>query len=303
MKRHRIQYLNLDSEESVFFENELTAIMTELIETDYPAMKARTYIPVRKTADAADVAFKWREVSKVGSAKIVADYANDFPLVDITGKENVGKIESLGAGYAMTVQEIRAAKKTGRPLESMKAIAAREAIGRLEESIAWLGSAEYNLPGFLNCASIPEVTGIHGSWSTATADEILEDLVALDSAPYINTKEIETPTTMFLPLAQYRLIHTKRIDDTDITVAEFFLKTSFVKEIVPLERLNGYGYLGADRAMVFTRDPKKVWLEIPMDIEQGDPIAKGRSFEVPLESRCGGVAWIKPLSAAYCDNI
>lgn len=299
---------NLDESEGAFFERELETVEAEISKIDYPGFKARTLIPVDTNYDPGTESIVYYESDRVGEAKIIANRGADYPRVDVFLTEQTSKVRSGGDSYGYTYQDIRAAQKAGRSLDTMKAEAAQEAYRKLEDDIAWDGDAEFDLDGFLDLTIIPEVSlladgeGSSKTWATKDADQILRDMHAVDDAPWTNTGEIEKPDTMLLPLEQFRLVSTLRIPDTDITVLDFFKKTSFVKEVLPFSKMNGLDS-SADVIMVYTRDPKKVKLAIPMEFETHNPIEMIGEFVVVGEGRTGGVIWKKPYSAAWASGI
>jgi hypothetical protein len=307
-KGKRFSTPNLDEAEGAFFERDLETVEAEIEKIDYPEYKARTLIPVDGNYNAGTESIVYYVSDRIGTAKIVANNGSDYPRVDVFLKEYKSTVKSGGDSYGYTYQDIRAAQMANRSLDSMKAEAAQAAYRKLEDDIAWDGDEEYGLQGFLDFDIIPEVTlladgdGASKTWASKTADQILRDLHALDDAPWINTKEIEKPDTMLLPLDQYRLVNSLRIPDTDITVAEFFLKTSNVKSIVPLSRLKGLDD-GKDVAIVYTRDPRKVKMALVMEYMTHNPIEEVGEFVVAGEGRTGGIIWKKAYSAAYASSV
>ncbi len=304
----------LDEGESVFFARQLEHIIAQEFDIEYPELPARRIIPVTMEADPADETITYREYDRVGLAKIISDYSDDLPLVDITGKEITSKIRSLGVGYRFNLQEIRASAKTGRDLEGRRAETAREALLRQENKIALFGDATHGLASFLAFANVTVVTcpadgtGASALWVDKTADQMLRDLNRIvNSIPEL-TLGIEQPDTLIMPRAALHAAATRRIGrDSNKTVLEFFLGTNlYIKSIESVEAINelttaGSGNVG--RMMAYRRSPLKVRMEIPQDFEQLPAQPKGFQWTVPCHSRMGGVIWHKPLSAAYMDGM
>jgi hypothetical protein len=103
----------------------------------------------------------------------------------------------------------------------------------------------------------------------------------------------------------YNLIATKRIGiDSNNTVLKFFLDTNpYIKDVEPVVKLTGAGAGALNRAIVYRRDPMKITMEVTLDVTQHAPRLEGLEYEVPCESRFGGVLVYKPLSVAYSDGI
>ncbi len=98
----------LDAGESIFFARELEHIKSQEVEVEYPDLKARKLIPVSFEADPADETITYYMFDKVGMAKIIRDYSQDLPRVDVTGQKFSGEVRSLGASFGFSIQEIRA---------------------------------------------------------------------------------------------------------------------------------------------------------------------------------------------------
>lgn len=310
IKSGRVQSVALDAEETVYFQNQLAVIKAEIVEVQYPDLKARLLIPTDFSVNEGAETIKYRVWEKVGMAKMISSYADDLPRVDIRGSEVVAVIRTIGASYGYTRQEIRAAQMAGVSLDSTKSRACREAILRKENQTAWLGSSVHGIStGLLNNANMTEVTlpedgeGDISDFSAKLADQIIRDLNAIAAGPFEATFGIETPDTMLLPVSAWRIVTTNPRSNTDTTILKFFLANSpWIKNVEWLNELTGIGSGGNDRILVYRRDPSRVALEIPMDVTEYEPQAKGLEFVIPAESRTAGVIAKRPLSIAYSDD-
>lgn len=296
---------NLDANESAFFKRELEMVKTQTYDVKYKPNQAFSLFPVSSEASPAVAEITWRQFSRVGVAKMVSDYAMDFPRVDIYGVEYSVKPKGIGAAYGYSIEEIRRAQMAGIPLETRRAETARRAIEDKLNYIALNGDTATNLQGFIGYSGISEYTLASGAWSTITADEILADMNGIVHGVVNATNGIEQPDTMLLPLEQYNLISTKRLGtDSDTTVMEYFLKTNrYIKRIEWLTDLTDAGGAGVDYMMVYVNDPQHLTLEIPLMFEQYDADKKGMSYEIPCYARCAGMVIYYPSSVAYAHGI
>ncbi len=305
--------MRFDEGESVFFARQLEHIIAQEFDIEYPELRARQVIPITQEADPADLTITYREYDRMGVAKIISDYSQDLPRVDISAKEVTSKIRTIGDAYGYNYDEVLASAKTGRDLEGRRAETAREAILRKENSVLLLGDTTHNLVGFLNFATVTVLTlaadgvGASKKWSDKTPDQCLRDLNAMvNSIPEL-TNGIEQPDTLLLPRAAYHVIATKRIGrDSNMTVLDFFVGSNpYITSRAQVEVLNELTTAGANstaRSMVYRRDPLKVRAEIPQDFMSLPAQPKGFEWLIPCRSRCAGVIWTKPLSAVYFDG-
>ncbi len=305
--------MRFDEGESVFFARQLEHIIAQEFDIEYPELRARAVIPITQEADPADQTITYREYDRMGVAKIITDYSQDLPRVDISGKEITSKVRTIGDAYGYNYDEVLASAKTGRDLEGRRAEMAREAILRKENRVLLLGDTTHDLAGFLNFTNVTKLSiaadgvGASKKWADKTPDQCLRDMNAMvNSIPEL-TFGIEQPDTFLMTRAAYHVVSTKRIGrDSAMTVLEFFVKSNpyitSKDQVEVLNELEGAGDNSTNRCMVYRRDPLKVRGEIPQDFMSLPAQPKGFEWLIPCRSRCGGVIWHKPLSAVYFDG-
>lgn len=301
---------HMDADESIFFARELEAVKSRTYDIVYPELKHRTLLPVSFDAGPGAESIKYDQYSQAGLAKIIANYGDDLPRADVGAKEFVSVVKSLGASYGWNLQEVRAAAMAGKPLNARKADSARRAHMIAENSVAWFGDADANLPGLISNANINTVvlpadgTGASTTFASKTADQILRDMNSMATTIHSVTKGIESPDTLLLPLAQFNLIFTLRIPDTNISVGRWFLDNSpHIQSVDWLNELDGTGSGGTDLMLAYRRSPDKLTLEIPQDFEQLPVQERNLEFVVPTHSRLGGVIVYYPLSVAKAEGV
>ena len=309
------EFTHLDADESIFFTRQLEAVKARTYDKKFTELKVRTLIPVSFEAGPGAETIRYEQFDMVGIAKVVADYARDFPRADVKAKEFISPIKSLGASYGYSVQEIRAAAHAGKPLQQRKADAARRAIAQQENRIAYVGDADFNLPGWLTNPNIPNVALVAdgaGALTTfaskiLTPDKIVRDLNAVANAIINQSNGVERPNTMLMPIAQKTLIgSTPRSINSDTTILNYFLQNNaagiidcdWVAELAAAQ-----GFIGADTLICYDRNPNAMTLEIAQDFEQFRPQERGLEFEVPVHERIGGVLLYYPLSQALTDDV
>lgn len=301
----------LDVNESAFFKRQLEFIKSQTYDVKYKELKATTLIPVSTEAPNGADTITFRRFSKIGFAKIVSDYANDFPRVDIVGEEQQAFVRSLGDSYGYSVKEIRRAQMAGLNLNARRAETARRAIDELINDIAFSGDTDYNLQGLIDYPGITEYTvpndgtGSSKLWSTKTPDQIVRDVTGMLDAVVDTTNGRESPDTLILPLSQYLIIaNTRMTDGNDKTIMTYIKENNpFIKKIEWIVELKSAGAGSTDRMMIFPSDPRNLTLEIPQPFEQFTPQQKGMEFEVPCHAETAGVIVYYPLSIAFGDGI
>lgn len=301
--------IRLDAGESAFFTRELEYIKRRTYDQKLRNLKAKQLIPVSNEAPSGFGEITWRRYDAVGIAKIIADYARDFPRVDIFGTEESVKVHGMGAAYGYSIKEIRRSRVVGKRLDQRRAAAARRAVEELSDDIAWNGDDDYNIQGFIDYPNITEYTvpdpGSGTEWVNKSGLEILADMNGIVSLVIETTFGVEAPDTMLLPIEQFNIINDMPIgDNADKTILQFFLTNNrFIDTVEWVVDLAGAGASATDRMMVYTRDEEHLTLEIPQPFEQFPPQQRGMEFEIMTHEETGGVIIYYPQAVAYGDGI
>jgi hypothetical protein len=299
-----------DAAEGVYLQGQLDYILPKSFDIKRGEFKARQFIPVNNQVPSGAETVSYNTYDHVGMAKIVASYAKDFPRADIATARYTATIKSLGASFAYTLQEIRAAQLAGSNLEQRRANAARSDIAKLEDEIAAVGSAEYGLKGLLNVSNalsytVPNGAGGTATWATKTGLEIFADLNAMAQYGVTQTNELEKPDTLLLPPAQFGRASTTLLQagSTQTVMQAFLANSPYIKNVDSWSRLTGAGAGSTDRAVVYRRDPDALELIISQEFETFPAQQDVLEFKVPCHERCGGVLVYFPLSITYADGI
>lgn len=306
-----------DSAESVFVERQLLSLRAKLYEVKRGPYQARVLMPVNNEDDPGAKTIAYQILDSVGVAKIVQDYAKDFPRVDVFIREEYAPIKGLGASFGVSVDEMRSAAFAKRPLSTMKANAARKSMDQLFERIALLGDTANGLVGMFALPSVTTFTVVAGAttgttWGNGSGtgagnkspDEILVDLNRIVSTVRTLTNDNEYIDTIILPIAQHNLIKTKaRSSTSDVTILEFFLNNNPGIEVIAVPRIAGKGAGATDRAMGYRRDPDVIELPEPLPFTMSAPQMEGRELVTYCESKMAAPINRLPLACVYADGI
>lgn len=295
-----------DANETAVFARQLEYVYSKTYDVKYPEFKARLFIPLDTSVPAGAETYTYRQFDEVGMASLIADYSTDLPNVTMFGKEFTGKCRSLGTSYTYSIQDVRRASLAGVPLETSLPRVARRVTEAKIDSIAAFGDAASGLGGFLNAANVPLITPTTGTWSTATADQIIADLDKLVNSIVTTTNGIHVPDTLLLPIAQFlRLNNLQKSAASDKTVLQWYLENNpFIKNIDHWYLLDlANAALNGPRAVCYQRSPDVLGLVIPQEFEQFPPQSLNLAFRVPCHARVGGVKVTYPLAMAYMDGI
>ena len=86
------------------------------------------------------------------------------------------------------------------PVEAKRAEAARKVLAKKLNDVIFSGISTRGCDGLLNNASVSLVTsGLTGTWSGATASQIVSDIQTLEMTVFNDSKGVEQPDTLLLP--------------------------------------------------------------------------------------------------------
>lgn len=294
-----------DAGETAFFAKQLEHIKAQTYDVVYADLRAKELIPVAGDTPSGAESVTWRQYDKKGTAKIVSNYSDDFPRATVQGAESTPVIiRSLGASYDYSVQEIRAAMYGNVDLESMKAEAARRAIEEKIDEIAAIGDSTYGLSGFLKLSGPTTLTLPTGTWSSATAAQMLTDLLYMVEKVSENSKGAHTCTHVIVPSVAWRRLNTAHFstDESRTVLRAFKDATEGKVAITKWARADTAGSGSVERLVAYEKNPRNAFLEIPQDFEQMPPQVKGMSTVINCHARTAGVLVTYPLSIVYADN-
>jgi len=304
---------HLDADETMFFARQLESIEPEVYRILYPELKYRDLVPVSNRDNAGANVITYRMYDRVGMVKVIANYADDLPRVDVFAKEYSANVKGLGGAFGYNTQEIRAAIMAGIDLDGERAATLRMATRQKENNICWNGDAETGLLGVLNNPNVPTQavpTGAGGFlWSQKTADEIINDVRIGTSKIRTQSKGIHMPNTMLLPIDQYDIIAgLARSIHSDTTVLQFILnnKEAYGLDMIttlPVELELAFTGGTEDGAIIYQRDPGVLEQRIPLELQLLPVQVRNLEFIINGETRNAGVVIRRPLAMVFLTGI
>lgn len=300
---------------SLFFARELDYIKSKSYDKIYPEFTALNHFPITHEVPEGAETVTYYSYEKTGMAEIISNYATDLPRADVKGEPTTAMVKSIGNSYGYSVQDMRASRMAGKSLDTRRAEAARYAIERKTNEIAFAGDAKHKLMGILSTDNdIPLYTlanneaGNSTAWKDKTAAEILADINGMFAYQSKITNDVERADTLALPPEVFIDISTRQIPNTGFTVKKFLMDNApYLKNIVSAPELaegsastNPYG---KNVALLYTNSAEKFSLEIPMAFYQYPVQHKNLEVIVPCEERVAGIIMYYPLSALIAAGI
>jgi hypothetical protein len=303
----------LDANETGILARQLEHQLSKEKEIGYTPLRTLSFFPVSSEIDPGAESFRYEIWDQVGVAKIIANYADDLPMVDVVASEVFGSVKSIGDGYQYSRQDLRRSAKSGRNLPQRKRKAARAAMDRKIDNIAAGGEEASKLYGVLTHPNITILaagtpgTGTDTEWTEGdkTNLEILADLHDLADETWLDTHTKFAADTMLLPPDRLRFIaRTPMSVDNSVSILDTFLKaTKTIKNVDSWHKLSTAGADGGPSALAYVRDPEVLEFHLPMGFTEHEPQVRNLAFVVPCEARVAGFAVYEPLGVVRMDGI
>lgn len=315
--------MHCDANEATVFARELLKVRSGLFDIRYPELKAQSFIPRNAEMTPADEQFTYRVAQEYGTVRPTAPNARERgPRVDVNLVEATPQsVRSMLLSYAYDLQEARVAAQTGNGLPMRKAAAARKVMafeindiltyGRAAAGVSSLGLPGYGvaMTGIANLSGTLTTTMSTGAaGSTApelkTSDEIVSDLNSLYRNVVTNSKGVEVPNQMILPLSIYEIIQHKRMGDgSDTSILNHFLATHpglKVDSWHSLDAAQNSEWTGR-RAICYRKAPDVLEYLLPVEFEQLAPQMNGFETLTECHARIGGCVLYLPKAVNYGD--
>lgn len=303
----------LDAGETATITRQLLYVKAQTYDIKYPMFKARMFIPVSHDVPTGAESWSFWSYDSYGMAKIISNYATDFPNVDVKVSEEFFKVVPIGDSYTYTVQDMRRiafmgaqGTQRGANIDVKRANRARMAIESAIDDIAAVGAPDAGFTGFINNANVPVLAAPTGNWATATPLQMVGDMNAMWQTIMNSTQQIEIPDSIVFAPASYNIITGIPFSTfANMTVAQWFITNNpHIGDMDQWYKLSLADAGGTGpRAVCYRRDANAVFMEIPQEFEQFAPQLEGMQYTVPCHARMGGVAFPYPLSALYMDGL
>ena len=304
----------IDADGAVFFQRQLEHIKSKAYDVQYAEHKARSLFPVSNEAGEGVTTITYRTYDQAGAAKIINAYADDLPRADVAGKETTIPVRSIGVSYGYNIDEIQSSQLTGAALDQRRANAAKRSVEQVINDVAFFGDTTSGMGGLFDHPNIPTGAvvdpGAGTEWVNKTPDQILFDVNDLFADIFETTKMVERGNTLLLPPAQWSYIaSTPRSANSDTTILQYLVQNSpyldSKEDIVPVNECTAANNpeLATDAMVAYDKNPDKLQLEIPVEMQMLPVQQKNLEFTVPVRARLAGLNIYYPLSLAIATGI
>lgn len=298
--------------ESLFFARDLEYQESRIYEQEYPAFRFRDIFPVNNTGGEFITQISWRTFDRSGVAKVLSDYATDWPTVNASARKEYAPVKKVGDSAKFSAQEVGAAQQAGVQLESTLIAGMRRGYEERLDRIA-SGGDPSGLLGWNNNPYIPIATPTTSAgpgddtWPNKTPDEILADISLMMQSVIANTQGSHGSGAMVLVLSPSRAayLRTARLSNTTGTLISFVRDAFPNLTIVEWQRMATATPAGGQRASMFEATPDVVEFRepSPFRILPLEKLPGGEVYQYLGRGFTGGLIVMKPLACVHLDGI
>ncbi len=282
---------------------QLEDLDNQLYMTLFPGAMASRLIPMRNNIDvgAETHTYQYGDISGRPRA-LAAGAGNDLPEATIAGGSETITLGSWSLGYSYSVQELRRGTMAGTSIDTAKAEACRKIMSLNFEAVMCSGSSEYGFKGLANNAAVGLVTVITGTWSGATALQMIADVAKGIRTMKVDSKGAHVCNLVALPPSLMALLEITLVANTAVTAIEHLRKTYPGISFEEWALLESAGAGSVARIVFAERAPTNYEGVNVVEFETFAPQVQGLRFVVACHQRLGGVLVRYPLALRYMDG-
>ena len=215
-----------------------------------------------------------------------------------------GKVFRLGNAFLISIDEIKAGQRTGKPLSTRKANACQLAHDQLVNKLVFKGSKPHKI---VSVFEHPNITKLTATTKWLNADTKHPEAAENDLEHAIEVLENQTngqhrATNILIPPSMRKVL-TCRMPETTESYLEYFQKQNggiTIEAISELEDIDGTGKKGV---LVYEKDPMNMSIEIPEAFNMLPAQPKDLHFKVPCTSKCTGLTIYRPLTIVMITGV
>lgn len=278
------------------FERDLEFIRARVYDDKRPPLNGSVLIPQDGEVPEWAETYTHRRAEMLGQAQIVADYADDLPLVDVSGDEDTYRVKMIGVAYQFSVKEQQGAER-GIPLQTSRPMAARVAIEEKLNRIQFYGDPSAGLFGWLTFPYIPRYY-LAEDFSSGNANpyNVLDELNQFFDSAGVRTDTVASPDTLAVAPAKYfYLASTPLREGSDTTILQHFTANRPGVSVENAQELRGAGPDGEDLMVAYRRAPENLQHKLVQPFTQMAPQMKNLSVLTNCIAQSGGVVSDAPL--------
>lgn len=249
-------------------------------------------------------------------ANIIFDEANDIPVIQADLSKSVARVFNWSEYISISLLEREKMMGIGRDPETFLNKGIHLHFDKTVDQSVYKGLTSVGSTGLLNNSNITRVSALTGAstqtaWSSKTPDEILADInKVLTDVWKANDCAIDgMPNTILLPVTQFGLLVTTRLDDSGKSVLTYVLENNIATQqgvdlkIYPCNWCYRCGNGNTDRLIAYMNDVNRVRFNMTQPLRRMDTERANMRIRIPYVAQFSEVRFLYPSTIEYMDGI
>ena len=308
---------NLSDAESgvAFMISQVSYLEQEMYAAKYFDIVFDKLVPIDTSIPEGASSVTYRSYDGATVGKFLGARADDIPLVSAEAQLHTVPLGYAGVGTKYSLDELRTPAMAGMPIDATQAEIAFRGARQHQQKTVFFGYKSRNMFGLLNHPNVTK-TNSTVNWSTATPDQIIEDVNKAISTVWVNSNQVFLPNTLLIDTERYTALVNKKSSDIAFKSVIDYIETNnlYTKRtgqkltIEPLPHLsaevlkaNGVSNSNKARMVAYVKDKKCVKAYMPIPPRFVAPQLKNLDVITPMEYKISGTEYIYPTSAIYVD--
>ena len=292
-----------------FYISQLANLEAKVYEAKYTNINFAEMVPINTAVPEWADSWDYISYDAVTLGKFIGSSADDLPSVALSANKTSVPIGYAGNSFDYSLDELRKTQQLRIPIDATKGRAAFRGSQEHSQRVAYFGDAARNMTGLFNNPNLA-LDNSTVNWSTATGQEIVDDMNSLLIKVWIDSANTHLPNALGLDSSRYAIITSRRMDSgTDTTIMQFFMQNNLYTtttgqplRVFPRLQLKGAGAGGKDRMMAYELNDDNLGMCNPIPWRALAPQMIGLNIKVPCEYKLSGVEFRYPFSGAYRDH-
>lgn len=250
----------------------------------------------------------------VTDSPVLAGGSDTVPMVQANMDKGIYKAHSFSVGMRIMFQDMQRSNFVGRSLDQMLTDGVRLAYDKHMDANVYIGIAKFGTTGLINNPDVVRSNATTGSWSTATAEQILADintgLIAAWSAADYDMSAL--PNHILLPFEQYSVILSKPSNQlANESIMDYIMRNNVATKngsdlfIGATAFCKGAGTGSTDRMVIYTNHERFVSVDelVPLTRAMSQPNVEHVCYDTAFLANVSEVQIFYPQTIRYYDGI
>lgn len=288
----------LDAGETAQFTRALTHSIKQGFKKQYPALKARQFLPMSNDIPPGATTINPWIVEGFGKALLGSPKSNKIPEVSVQRSEVPNPVMPATVKWVVTKEQLKQAAFGEFDLNSAGIDTAIETVEKGIDDLLSAGNSSRGLEGFANHTDLTDVVLTTGTWSGASADQITADCLQMLQQIVTNSLDTHEADTFLLPPSLYKYL-AYRITNTSMTIEEFLLSKTSLTLIDKWQVLENYS---SGRLIMYKRDMKIIHGYADNVVESNGTQLHDLEYSTIMQQRTAGVQMVEKTGVIKADN-